>query len=153
MTSTTTLKQRIQDDVKTAMRERNKPQLAVLRLMTAQIKQREVDSRIEMQDADIIAELDKMIKQRKESHKQYIAGNREDLAEQEAFEMTIIEKYLPEPLPAEEVAKLINAAMTETNASGMQDMGKVMAILKPQVQGRADMSAISRQIKDRLSAS
>ncbi|MDQ2070856.1 GatB/YqeY domain-containing protein [Natronospira bacteriovora] len=145
------LRNRIQDDIKTAMREKQRERLAILRMLSAAIKQREVDERIELSEADITAVLEKMVKQRRESIRQYEEGGRSDLAEKEAAEIVVLEEYLPEPLSEDELNGLIDAAIKESGAESMKDMGKVMGLLKPQVQGRADMGAVSQQIKARLS--
>ena len=146
------LKARIQEDMKAAMRSGDKPRLGVIRLILAAIKQREVDERIELDDTQILVVLDKMLKQRRESLGMYEQAGRTDLANQESFEITIIQTYLPQPLSATEIESLIAAAIAETGASGIKDMGKVMAILKPQLQGRADIGAVSAQIKAQLGA-
>ncbi len=145
------LLQRIQDDVKAAMKAKDKARLGVLRLITAAIKQKEVDDRTELNDDQVIAVLEKMVKQRKDSIAQYEKAGRTELAEQEAFEIGIIQAYLPEPLSAEEIGTLIDEAITATGAAGMQDMGKVMGWLKPKLAGRADMGQVSQTIKQRLS--
>jgi uncharacterized protein YqeY len=147
------LKDRIQEDMKAAMRGGDKQRLGVIRLMMAAIKQREVDERIELDDIQVTAVLDKMVKQRRESHEQYTGAGRTDLAEQEAYEISVIQVYLPEPLGEAEIAQLIDAAIAETGASSIKDMGKVMGILKPQLAGRADMGAVSGTIKARLGSS
>lgn len=144
------IKGQIQEDMKNAMRSQDKERLAVIRLILAALKQREVDERIELADADVLAILDKMVKQRRESIAQYEAGNRPDLAEKEAAEITIIQHYLPAQLSDAEIEAMIDAAIKESNAASMRDMGKVMAILKPKVQGRADVAAISAKVKERL---
>jgi uncharacterized protein YqeY len=146
------IKGQIQEDMKNAMRSQDKERLAVIRLILAALKQREVDERIELADADVLAILDKMVKQRRESIVQYEAGNRPDLAEKEAAEITIIQHYLPAQLSDAEIEAMIDAAIKESNAASMRDMGKVMAILKPKVQGRADVAAISAKVKERLPA-
>lgn len=145
------LKARILDDVKTAMRAGERDRLAVLRLITAAIKQQEVDQREELDDAAVLAVLDKSAKQRRESIEQFEQAGREDLAEKERFELAIIQTYLPEPLSQEELTELIDQAIAEVNATGMQDMGRVMGQLQPQLRGRADMRAVSAQVRDRLS--
>ncbi|RLW68394.1 MAG: glutamyl-tRNA amidotransferase, partial [gamma proteobacterium symbiont of Stewartia floridana] len=137
------LKQRIQDDVKTAMKAKDKERLGTLRLITAAIKQREVDERAELDDSQVLAILDKMIKQRRDSVEQYESAGRQELADQEKSEIAIIEEYLPAGLSDEEVASMIESAIQEVGAAGMQDMGKVMGKLKPQMQGRADMGKVS----------
>lgn len=144
------LKQRLTDDMKTAMRAKEKSRLGVIRLMLAAIKQVEVDQRIELDDATVLAILDKMVKQRRESIKQYEAAERTELAEQEKYEIDIIQHYLPEQLSEAEITDLINQAINATSAESMKDMGKVMAQLKPQVQGRADMGLVSKKIKELL---
>lgn len=144
------LKDRIQQAVKDAMRGGDKRRLGTARLITAAIKQREVDERIELDDEQIVLVLDKMCKQRRESLEQYRKANREDLAEQEEYELGVLKEFLPEPLSDAEIDALIDAAVAETGAAGIKDMGKVMGILKPQLQGRADMGAVSARIKARL---
>jgi len=144
------LKARIQEDMKSAMRGGDKRRLGIIRLILAAIKQREVDERIELDDVQVTVVLDKMLKQRRESLSQYEQAGRADLAEQEQYEMGVVQAYLPQPLSPAEIDTLIGQAITETGASGIKDMGKVMALLKPQLQGRADMSAVSAQIKAKL---
>jgi len=141
---------RIQEDMKTAMRGGDKRRLGVIRLILAAIKQREVDERIVLDDTQVTVVLDKMLKQRRESISQYEQAGRTDLVEQEQFEMGVIQAYLPQPLSPAEIDVLIGQAIAETGANGIKDMGKVMALLKPQLQGRADMSAVSAQIKAKL---
>lgn len=145
-----TIKQRIEDDLKTAMRARQKDEVATLRFIMAAIKQREVDERIELDDQQLIALLDKMARQRKEAHDQYKDAGREDLANKEANDLTVTQRYLPQPLSTEEVQQLITQAITDTGAESMKDMGKVMAQLKPQIQGRADGAAVSKIVKEKL---
>jgi len=144
------LKQQIFEDMKSAMKAGDKRKLGAIRLMLAAIKQREVDDRAELEDSQVLAVLDKMLKQRRESISQYEKGGRADLAEQEAFELGIIQGYLPEALSEEAIATLIADAITASGAQSIRDMGKVMAQIKPKVQGRADMSKVSAQIKQRL---
>lgn len=146
------LKARIQEDMKAAMRSGDKPRLGVIRLILAAIKQREVDERIELDDTQILVVLDKMLKQRRESLGMYEKAGRADLADQESYEIGIVQDYLPQQLSSAEVDTLIAAAIAQTGASGIKDMGKVMGILKPQLQGRADMTAVSGQIKAQLSS-
>ena len=147
-----TLKARITEDMKSAMRSGDKRQLGVIRLALAAIKQIEVDSRIEnLDDAQVIVVLDKMIKQRRESISQYQKAGRDDLQEQEEYEITVLQPYLPEALSESEINTIIDQAITDTGASSIKDMGKVMGIIKPKMQGRADMGAVSGQIKERLS--
>jgi uncharacterized protein YqeY len=144
------LKDRISGDVKDAMRARDKPRLATLRLITAAIKQQEVDERIELDDTQVLAQLDKMCKQRRESISQFEKAGRDDLIAQEVSELEIIQTYLPEQLSEDEIAALIDAAMAATGAASIKDMGKVMGQLKPRLQGRADMGAVSALIKTKL---
>ena len=144
------LKDRIQQDVKDAMRAKDKPRLAAIRLITAAIKQREVDERIELDDAQVTTVLDKMAKQRRESISQFEKAGRDDLIAQEVMELEIIQSYLPEQLGEDEINALIDSAMQATGATSIKDMGKVMGQLKPKLQGRADMSAVSALIKARL---
>jgi len=146
------LKQRVQEDMKTALKAGEKRRLGVVRLILAAIRQREVDERIELDDIQVLAVLDKMVKQRRDSVSQYSAAGREDLAEVERYEIEVCQGYLPKALTESEIADLINAAIAATGATGMKDMGKVMAELRPQVQGRADMGAVSALIKQRLGA-
>ena len=144
------LKHRIQEDVKNAMRSHERERLVVLRLVTAAIKQKEVDERIELDDAQVLAVLDKMVKQRRESLDQYRDAGRDDLAEQEAFELGLIQDYLPEQFGEDELAALIESTIAETGASSIRDMGSVMNALRPKVQGRADMKAVSQSVKTHL---
>jgi uncharacterized protein len=144
------LKQRLQDDMKAAMKAGDKRRLGVVRLINAAIKQREVDERVELDDTQVLVVLDKMLKQRRDSIAQYEQAGREDLAAQERFEVGICQAYMPAALAEDEIAGLIAEAIDSTGASGMQDMGKVMALLKPKLQGRADMAAVSKQIKAKL---
>lgn len=139
-------------DIKTCLKSGDKPRLAVLRLISSAVKQREVDERVDTDDAAMIQILDKMAKQRRESIEQFEAASRQDLADAEKRELEIIQTYLPEQMSSDEIDALINEAIATTGASGMRDMGKVMGLLKPKLQGRADMSAVSAQIKARLSA-
>lgn len=145
------LADRINRDVKEAMKARDKARLGVLRLITAAIKQREVDERISLDDDQVIAVLEKMVKQRKDSIEQYQKAGRTELADQEAFEIGIIQEYLPEPLSPAEIEALIDEAIASTGACSMKDMGKVMGQLKPKLAGRADMGKVSQTIKQRLS--
>jgi uncharacterized protein YqeY len=144
------LKQRIQDDVKAAMRAKDKARLATLRLITAAIKQREVDERIELDDTQVLAILDKMVKQRRDSISQYEQAGRSELAAQESAEISVIQEYLPAGLSEDEILALIEQAIQTTGAAGMQDMGKIMGQLKPKMQGRADMAQVSRLVKQKL---
>ena len=145
-----TLKARITEDMKTAMRGQDKPRLGVIRLMLAAIKQQEVDTRTELDDSTILAVLEKMLKQRRESLRQYTDAGRLDLANQEQFEIGIIQDYMPQALAAAELDALIQQGIAETGATTMRDMGKVMNWLKPQVQGRTDMGQLSGLIKAKL---
>lgn len=144
------LKSRIQDDVKSAMRARDRERLNALRLITAAIKQKEVDDRVDLDDRAVIKVLEKMIKQRHESLEQYQKAGRDELADREAFEIEVIRIYMPAAMDEAEVEALIDAAMETTGASSMKDMGKVMGALKPKVEGRADMGAVSAKVKARL---
>lgn len=145
------LKTRINDDVKTAMREKDKARLATLRLITAAIKQKEVDERTELNDEQVVAILEKMLKQRKDSIEQFEKAGRDELAAQEKSEVEIIQAYMPEQLSDEEIETLIKEAITATGAESMKDMGKVMGQLKAKLAGRADMGAVSGKIKALLS--
>ena len=136
--------------MKDALRGRDKPRLGVIRLILAAVKQREVDERIELDDAQINAVLDKMSKQRRDSLDQFEKAGRDDLVEQEKFELGILKAYLPEPLSDAEIGALIEEAVQTTGASSIKDMGKVMGLLKSKLQGRADMGAVSGKIKARL---
>jgi hypothetical protein len=145
------LKEQIQQDMKEAMRGGDKRRLGVIRLVMAAIKQREVDERIELDDAGITAVLDKMAKQRRESVAQYSKAGRDDLVDQENFELEVLKSYLPEQLGEAEIDAMIEATIQTTGAASVKDMGKVMGQLKPKLQGRADMGAVSARIKARLS--
>ena len=138
--------------MKQAMRSGDKARLGVIRMALAAIQQREVDERIELDDAAVLGVIEKMIKQRRESVEQYRAGGREDLAVKEAAEVELLTSYLPEPLSADELAALIEAAIAETGATSMKDMGRVMTLLRAEAQGRADMAALSAQVKSRLAS-
>ncbi|MGD9387814.1 MAG: GatB/YqeY domain-containing protein [Gammaproteobacteria bacterium] len=144
------LKSTLRDDMKQAMRSGDKARLGVVRMALAAIQQREVDDRVELDDAGVLGVLEKMIKQRRESLEQYRAGGRQDLADQESFEIETLSAYLPEPLGETELAALVDAVIAETGAASMRDMGKVMAELRSRAQGRADMAALSAQVKSRL---
>ncbi|MGA0937204.1 MAG: GatB/YqeY domain-containing protein [Sedimenticolaceae bacterium] len=145
------LKAQIIDDMKAAMKGGEKARLGVIRLITAAIKQREVDERIELDDEQVLIVLDKMVKQRRDSIQQYTDAGREDLAAIEEAEVEIIQAYLPAALSEDEIAAIVEAAIAQTGASSMADMGKVMGIVKPQVQGRGDMGAVSGIVKQKLS--
>ena len=142
-----TLKARITEDMKDAMRAKDSARLSTIRMLLAAIKQREVDERIEPTDADVLAIIDKMIKQRRDSIAQFRAGKREDLALAEEAEVAVLQAYMPAPLSETEIDALIAEAIAATGASGMAGMGKVMAMLKPKLAGRADMGAVSGRIK------
>jgi uncharacterized protein YqeY len=147
----TSLKQRIQNDMKDAMRAREKQRLGTIRLITAAIKQVEVDERLdELDDARVATVLQKMLKQRRDSLAQYQGAGRQDLADQESYEIGIIQGYMPKPLDEDEIARLIETLIQETGASSPKDMGTVMRQLKARVQGRADMGALSAKVKQRL---
>ena len=145
-----TLKQQLTDDMKAAMRSGEKDRLGVIRLMLAAVKQREVDERIELDDVQTLAVLEKMVKQRKDSISQFEAASRQDLADIEKAEMKVIEVYLPAKLGEQEIDALIDAAIAETGASSARDMGKVVAAVKEKAAGRADMGVVSGRIKSRL---
>jgi len=145
-----TLKARITEDMKAAMRAGEKDRLSCIRMLQAGIKQREVDERIELDDTQVLAVIEKMIKQRKESVTQFQAGNRADLVAKESAEITLLSGYLPAQLDAGELDSLIREAIASTGAASMKDMGKVMGVLKPKVQGRADMGALWARIKSAL---
>jgi uncharacterized protein YqeY len=144
------LKERITDDMKAAMRSGEKQRLGVIRMITAAIKQREVDERISLDDTQVLSVLEKMIKQRKESLVQFQAGNRQDLVEKEAAEITLLQGYLPSQLSDSELDALIGEAIAASGAASVKDMGKVMAIIKGRAQGRADMAAVGAKIKAKL---
>jgi uncharacterized protein YqeY len=144
------IKDRLQNDVKIAMKSGDKVRLGTLRLILAAIKQREVDERIQLDDTAILGVLDKMVKQRRESISQYEQGGRTDLADIERAEIDIVQHYLPQPLSESEVARLIEEALSQSGATAIGDMGKVMAILKPILQGRADIAAVSKIVKSHL---
>lgn len=144
------LKTRLQNDIKEAMRAKDSARLGVLRMISAAIKQREVDERIELSDEQVVAVLGKMVKQHQDSIDQYRKGGREDLVEKEVFELDLISSYLPAAMPEAELDALIDAAFAATGAQSVKDMGKVMAELKPKAAGRADMGVVSAKIKARL---
>lgn len=150
--ATSTLKERVTEDMKTALRAREKQRLGAIRLILAAIKQQEIDTRTDLDDPQVLGVMDKMVKQRRESLDQYLRAGREDLAAQEQFELDVIGTYLPEPLSETEIDALIDKVIDETGASSMKDMGTIMGRLKPQLQGRADMGAVSGKVKARLSA-
>jgi uncharacterized protein YqeY len=144
------LKERITDDMKAAMRSGEKERLGIIRMITAAIKQREVDERITLDDAQVLSVLEKMIKQRKESLTQFQAGNRPDLVDKETGEINLLQGYMPAQLSDAEIDTLIGDAITATGAASIKDMGKVMGIIKGKAQGRADMAAVGAKIKAKL---
>ncbi|HEY2782959.1 MAG TPA: GatB/YqeY domain-containing protein [Steroidobacteraceae bacterium] len=145
-----TLKERITEDMKAAMRSGEKERLGIIRMATAAIKQREVDERIALDDSQVLSVLEKMIKQRKESVEQFKAGNRQDLADKESAEITLLQSYMPTQLSGAELDALINEAVAATGAASIKDMGKVMGLIKTKAQGRADMGAVGAKIKAKL---
>ena len=145
------LQAQISEATKTAMKARDKSRVAVLRMVNAEFKRIEVDERRELSDDDVIAILTRMQKQRLDSHQQFVDAGRDELAAQEAYELELIREFLPEPLSADELGALIEAAISSSGASAMSDMGKVMGILKAQVTGRADMGAVSKSVREKLS--
>ncbi|MCG6227586.1 GatB/YqeY domain-containing protein [Vibrio furnissii] len=140
----------LKEEQKLAMKAKDKPRLGTIRLALSAIKQREVDEQITLSDDDILTVLTKMVKQRRDSVTQYEAANRQDLADAEKAEITVLEEFMPQPLSEDEVAALIDSAIAEAEPAGMQDMGKVMALLKPQIQGRADMGKVSGLVRAKL---
>jgi hypothetical protein len=144
------LKAQITEDMKAAMRAKDAPRLSAIRLLLAAMKQREVDERIELSDADVLAIIEKMLKQRRDSVTQYEAGGRQDLADVEKFEIGVLSGYMPQQLSEAEIAGEVAAAVTAAGAKAMQDMGKVMALLKPKLAGRADMAKVSALVKAKL---
>ncbi|HTY99357.1 MAG TPA: GatB/YqeY domain-containing protein [Rhodocyclaceae bacterium] len=144
------LKVRIQEDMKAAMKARETARLAAIRLLMAAMKQKEVDERIELDDAGIVAVIDKMLKQRRDSIAQYEAAKRQDLADAEKFEVAVLTAYMPAGLSAAEVEAVVAAAVAESGAKSPADMGKVMAIVKPKIAGRADMAEVSKLVKAKL---
>lgn len=144
------LKVRISDDMKSAMKARESDRLATIRLLMAAMKQKEVDERVELDDAAIVAVIDKMLKQRRDSVAQYQAAGRQDLADKESFEMSVLMAYMPQQLSDAEIDELVAKAVADSGASSMQEMGKVMGLLKPQLAGRADMAKVSARIKAQL---
>jgi uncharacterized protein YqeY len=144
------LKDSVKAAMKAAMRAKDKPRLGTIRLMQAEFKRIEVDERIEIDDARVIAVLDKMVKQRRDSAEQYTNAERQELADQELLEIAVIQEFMPQQLGEEEIIELVDAAIAASDASGMQAMGAVMGQLKPQLQGRADMGAVSQMVKAKL---
>jgi uncharacterized protein len=146
------LKAKITEDMKAAMRAKDAPRLSAIRLLLAAMKQREVDERIELSDADILGIIEKMLKQRRDSVTQYEAGGRQDLADVEKFEIGVLSGYMPQQLSEAEIAGEVAAAIGAAGAKGMQDMGRVMAVLRPKLAGRADMGRVSSLVKAKLSS-
>ncbi|MCP3697342.1 GatB/YqeY domain-containing protein [Aliivibrio sp. S4TY2] len=142
--------EQLKDEQKLAMKAKDKLRLGTIRLALSEIKQREIDGHTTLSDDDIIAVLTKMVKQRRDSVSQFSAAGRDDLAEKESAEITVLEDFMPQALTDEEVAELLDKAIAESGAEGMQDMGKVMGVLKPQIQGRADMGKVSQLVKSKL---
>ena len=145
-----TLKERVTEDMKTAMRAKDAARLSAVRLLLAAMKQKEVDERVELSDADVLGIIEKMLKQRRESIAQYEKAARADLAAVEQFEIGVLSGYLPQQMPPAEVEQAVAAAVAESGASGVKDMGKVMALLKPRLAGRADMGKVSGLVKAKL---
>ena len=144
------LLERIKDDMKQAMRDRAKARLTTIRLILAAVKQREVDERITLDDTDVLAIIDKMVKQRRDSIEQFDKAGRDDLSKVERFEIEVIQEYLPQQLTESEISEMITEVISSTGAESMRDMGKVMGMLKPKMQGRADMGKVSGLIKKQL---
>jgi uncharacterized protein YqeY len=145
-----TLKERVNEDMKTAMKARETERLAAIRLLLAAMKQKEVDERIQLSDTDVISVIEKMLKQRRDSISQFEGAGRTDLADKEKFEVSVLQTYMPQALSDAELATIVEAAITETSAAGVKDMGKVMSVVKSQVVGRADMGKVSALIKGKL---
>ncbi|MEO8007611.1 MAG: GatB/YqeY domain-containing protein [Betaproteobacteria bacterium] len=145
------LKDQITEDMKTAMRAKDAPRLSAIRLLLAAVKQREVDERIELTDTDVLAIIEKMIKQRRDSIEQFEKGARQDLADKEQFEITVLQGYMPAAMSAAEVDATVTDVISSSGAKRMADMGKVMALLKPRLAGRADMGKVSALVKTKLS--
>lgn len=144
------LKQQLAEDMKSALRAKDRERLSVLRMLLSAVRQKEIDDKVELDDDGVLAAVEKMVKQRHDAEKQYRDAGRTELADAEAAEIVVLESYLPEPLSDAELAELIDAAVAETGAESMRDMGKVMGVLKPKVQGRADMGAVSAGVKAKL---
>lgn len=147
-----TLKERINEDMKSALRAKETQRLSAIRLLLAAVKQREVDERKDLSDPDVVVVIDKMIKQRRESISQYERANRQDLAQAEQYELTVLQGYMPQAMSDAEVEAAVAAAVRTTGAAAMADMGKVMAVLKPQLAGRADMAKVSALVRARLAS-
>lgn len=144
------LKTRVTEDMKAAMRAKDAPRLSAIRLLQAAIKQREVDERIELDDAQVVAVIEKMVKQRRDSISQYEAAGRQDLADAEKFELALLQDYMPQQMDDAEIEAAVAKAVADSGAAGVQDMGKVMGLLKPALAGRADMGKVSAAVKARL---
>ena len=144
------LSERITEDMKTAMRAKDASRLSAIRLLLASLKQREVDERIELTDSDVLAIIEKMIKQRRDSIEQFEKGGRQDLVDKEQFEITVLQGYMPAAMPAAELDAAVSEAIASSGAKVMADMGKVMAVLKPKLAGRADMGKVSALVKTKL---
>jgi hypothetical protein len=147
-----TLKQRVNEDMKAAMRARDQARLSAVRLLLAAMQQKEVDERVELSDADVLGIIEKMVKQRRESIAQYEKAARQDLVDQEKFEIGVLSAYLPQQMSQAEVEQAVAAAVAESGASGVKDIGKVMTLLKPKLAGRADMGKVSALVKAKLGA-
>jgi hypothetical protein len=146
------LKEKIKDDIKQAMRDKNESRLGTLRMLSAAIQRREVDERIQLDDTQVIAVIEKLVKQGRESIEQYVKGGRQELADKESGEIAVFQAYLPQQLSEAEIDKLVAEAVAATGASSIKDMGKVMGVLKPKLQGRADMGKVGGKIKAKLGA-
>ena len=146
------LKEKIKDDIKQAMRDRNESRLSTLRMLSAAIQRREVDERIQLDDTQVLVVIEKLVKQGREAIEQYNNGGRRDLADKESAEIAIFQAYLPQPLNEAEIDRLIGEAITASGASSVRDMGKVMGVLKPRLQGRADMGQVGNKVKTKLGA-
>lgn len=147
------LKEKIKDDIKQAMRDKNESRVGTLRMLSAAIQRREVDERIQLDDAQVIAVIEKLVKQGRESIEQYVKGGRQELADKESGEIAVFQAYLPQQLSEAEIDQLVAEAIAATGASSVKDMGKVMGVLKPKLQGRADMGKVGGKIKTKLGAS
>ncbi len=150
LVSPMTLKQQINEDMKSALRAREAPRLSAIRLLLAAVKQREVDERRDLSDGDVLTVIEKLLKQRRESIAQYRKANRQDLVEAEEYEVTVLEGYMPPALPDTEIEAAVAAAIASTGAKAVADMGKVMSVLRPQLAGRADIGRVSAMVKARL---
>lgn len=150
MAETNTLKAQLQEDMKSAMRAKEKLRLTTIRMLIATIKQREIDEKTTLTDGDVLTSINKMIKQRRESTEQYLSANRQELADKEIAEIAILEQYLPAQLSASEIEAAVLDAITVAEAKSLKDIGKVMGIIKPKLHGKADMGAVSKLIRDKL---